>query len=461
MSQIEDLFGTLADHERQFNRSFSLIPSENLISPLSRAAFLSDSFSRYFFDEHEVFGRWSFEGGSIAGRIQQEIVVPLLRELGGAEYVNLHGVSGLTGMTVALAAFGGPPGSVVCSIGVANGGHPDTRYVAEKLGYRVIDLPFADYDRVDLEALADTVARDRPSLVYLDHATALVPLPLDDVIATIRSAVVDPVHVHVDTSHVNGLVWGGQFRNPLAAGADSYGGSTHKTFPGPHKAALLCNDPDVAEKLTLTGVNMISHHHLASVVALGVSLIEFRECGGARYAEQTLRNARAFAAALADRGVLVQGDPGIGYTRTHHVWVDTADPADVYPQAERLFRAGLVTNPYNPLPGLGRPAVRMGVNEATKLGLTESGMEQLAEQFARVVVRGDPVAAVAEQVAALRQAAAPAYCFSGDQLGEALRPFAATLTDDRARYVAGFDPGPSGGDLAVPAGRGSGPAHDA
>jgi glycine hydroxymethyltransferase len=146
---IYDLFSVLAEHERKFNSSFSLIPSENALSPLARTAFLSDAFSRYFFDEHESFGRWSFQGGSIAGQIQTDIVVPLLKDLGKAEFVNVHAVSGLTGMTLALAAFGGPPGSSVVSVPPEYGGHPDTSYVADKLGYRVEKLPFSDWRAVD------------------------------------------------------------------------------------------------------------------------------------------------------------------------------------------------------------------------------------------------------------------------------------------------------------------------
>ena len=50
MGEIDKLFDIMVEHEVKFNSSFSLIPSENIISPLSRLAFLSDAVSRYFFD---------------------------------------------------------------------------------------------------------------------------------------------------------------------------------------------------------------------------------------------------------------------------------------------------------------------------------------------------------------------------------------------------------------------------
>jgi glycine hydroxymethyltransferase len=428
---LNHLIGLLVEHEEKLNRSFSLIPSENALSPLARAAFFSDAFSRYFFNEREVFGRWSFQGGSIAGRIQTEVVVPLLRRLGRAEFVNVHPVSGLTGMTLALAAFGGEPGSTVLSVPVDRGGHPDTGYVAAKLGYRVHPLPFPHWRSVDLEALSALVERTNATLVYVDHATALVPLDLPGLIGAVRAAG-RGTHVHVDTSHVNGLVWGGVLPNPLDCGADSYGGSTHKTFPGPHKAVLFTNSPELDERLTLTAVNMISHHHLASVIALGIALLEFEDCGGRTYAAQVVANARAFARSLSEAGVPVEGEPP-HLTSTHQVWA-TGRGADPYATAATLFEAGLVVNPYNPLPSTGAAGIRMGVNEATRLGLREEGMTVLARVYERAAHDPGAASLLAEEVGELRRSVEPEYCFKGDEAISALSAFAGALVDERRRY---------------------------
>lgn len=432
---LDLMFNHLVDHEKKFNRSFSLIPSENMLSPLARAAFLSDAFSRYFFNEREVFGRWSFQGGSIAGRIQTEVVVPLLQKLGKAGFVNLHAVSGLTGMTLALAAFGGLPGSTVLSVAPSNGGHPDTRYVGEKLGYRIEHLPFEGWAALDLDAVSRLVEKTGPSLIYIDHATALIPLDLRGLVTATRSTGGLRSHVHVDTSHVNGLVWGGQLPNPLECGADTYGGSTHKTFPGPHKAVLFTNSPELDERLTLTAVNMISHHHLSSVIALGIALLEFDQCGGAEYAAQILRNARAFARSLHENGVNVEGVLP-WFTSTHQVWARCPASMDPYATASQLFDVGLVVNPYNPLPSLGDVGIRMGVNEPTRLGLREDDMTRLAAAYARAVADPASAPAVARDIAEFRSAVEPEYCFKGDVAGAALARLGEVLCDERARYIA-------------------------
>lgn len=424
MSDISKLFSILAEHEHKFHRSFSLIPSENTISPVARLAFLSDGFSRYFFDEKEVFGRWSFQGGSIVGQIQQSILMPLLRRSGKAKYVDVHANSGLTGMTLALHAFGGRAGGSIISVAAQNGGHPDTRYVAERLGLVVHALPFADWTTVDFEALATLVEREAPSLIYIDHATCLYPMNLKEVIATVRRAAVKPIHVHVDTSHVNGLVWGGQIPNPLECGADTYGGSTHKTFPGPHKAVLFTNDPEVAERLTLTAVNTISHHHMSSVIALAIAMLEFDTCGGAHYAAQTLANAKAFARSLAEQGFNVQGRPP-NYTESHQVWIGPPEGFTEHDASSLLFDAGLVVNPYNPLPSLGSGGIRMGVNEVTRLGLKETDMATLAGFVRPILSGGDEAASAARRVAELRRSFKLEYCFDQASFQRHLSQFCA------------------------------------
>jgi glycine/serine hydroxymethyltransferase len=273
---------------------------------------------------------------------------------------------------------------------------------------------------VDLDALRSLVNREQPCLIYLDQATALSCLDWTSIVTTIRAAARMPVHVHVDTSHVNALVWGGQLPSPLSCGADTYGGSTHKTFPGPHKAVLFSNDATVFERLTLTANNTISHHHMASIIALAISLIEFDKCRGRDYAALILRNAVAFANALADQGFEVQGLPP-NYTATHQVWISAPPDWAVHELASRLFDVGLVVNPYYPLPSLGELGIRMGVNEVTRLGLVESDLYTLARFFAATRTTTTDLSLLASEVADFRAGFRPAYCFDETILRD-LRP---------------------------------------
>jgi glycine/serine hydroxymethyltransferase len=408
VNDLDRIFDILRAHDVHMQRALSLIPSENTLSPLARLPFLSDAYSRYFFDEREVFGKWSFQGGSIVGEIQREVLVPLARRVCGADHVDVRAVSGLNAMTVALGAFGGPPGSRVITVPPAAGGHPATAYVAARLGLLPLEMPFRDWATVDLDGLSALVEANGPSLVYLDHATVLFPLDIRSIVDVVRSSSAAPVHVHVDSSHVNALIWGGVLEHPLDAGADSYGGSTHKTFAGPHKALLLTRSCDVAERLTNAAVNLVSHHHMSEVVSLAISLLEFDQCGGRDYASQILANAAAFASALADAGIDVQRRDW-RFTATHQVWFDVV--GSPHAASERLFDDGVIVNPYDPLPSLGRVGIRTGVNEVTRLGMREDDLAELGRVVARSLER-DPMARLA--IADLRQGRAPAYCFGRD-----------------------------------------------
>jgi glycine/serine hydroxymethyltransferase len=79
--------------------------------------------------------------------------------------------------------------------------------------------------------------------------------------------------------------------------------------------------------------------------------------------------------------------------------------------ASRLFDIGLVVNPCNPLPSLGGLGIRMGVNEVTRLGMTEPDMLRLSQFIAAACVETANLSSVADEVAGFRSRFRPAYCF--------------------------------------------------
>lgn len=58
--------------------------------------------------------------------------------------------------------------------------------------------------------------------------------------------------------------------------------------------------------------------------------------------------------------------------------MDAPEGFTPYDASSVLFEAGVVVNPYDPLPSLGRARIRMGVNEVARLGLDEEDMVTLA-----------------------------------------------------------------------------------
>ncbi|MDD5586925.1 MAG: hypothetical protein PHY92_08230, partial [Alphaproteobacteria bacterium] len=297
---LNRLAAMTAAHEEKMERSFSLVPSENSLSPLARLFFLSDMYSRYYFDDDRLWGNWAFPGGKNIGQIQEEIVLPALRRLSGAEFINIKPISGLSGMMAAMSAYAGVGSRMLCVPG-SLGGHASTQFVAERLGLAVDFLPpkgLFDFDEGELIKL---LSGNDVALIYIDQANVLFPLDISKIRRCLKEAGSN-ARLHVDSSHLNGLIFGGVLENPLLASADSFGGSLHKSFPGPHKAFFATNDKTIYESFANNAAHLISHHHAADVLALAVALLEFERCDGAGYARSTVSNAQAFAGVLHEEG---------------------------------------------------------------------------------------------------------------------------------------------------------------
>jgi glycine hydroxymethyltransferase len=396
-------------HEAKMSDSFSLVPSENTLSPVAKLLLLSDAYSRYFFDDDRLSGNWAFHGGKYIGEIQNEIVMPSLKRLTKANHVNVKPVSGLSNMIVSFSAYC-PVGSKVLTVPHELGGHASTQTVAERLGLSVSFLPQKGQFDINGEKLIALLKQELISLIYIDQASSLFPLD----IAHLRKCVTESgaqTHIHVDTSHINGLIFGGVLPNPLECGADSFGGSFHKSFPGPHKAFFATNDYDIYEAANLSAAHLVSHHHGAEILALAVSLIEFELCGGTEYAQNIVKNAKAFAKVLDNAGFNVGGSKH-GYTTTHQVWIgNNAKLEGNNVVSDHLYKSGILVNAFGSLPIFPQGGIRVGLNEATKYGLLERDTEELAELFVEAALSTN-LDQTRQKVVDLRRAfPKPKYCF--------------------------------------------------
>ncbi|MER5984243.1 hypothetical protein [Streptomyces sp. NPDC001787] len=383
-------------------RRLHLVPSENQLSLAARLPHLMDAAVRYAFPGPSGGAEnWAWPGRQDLIAIERAAAQRLGAQL-GAEYIDLKPTSGVSALTVALSALAGL-GETAFNLAERDGGHGSTRFIGTRLGLAMHDLPVDPATCTpDLNALEHLLATGpRPALVYLDSFMCLFPVDL----AGLREVVGPDAVIHYDASHTLGLIAGGAWQNPLAEGADSLGGSTHKTYPGPHKGLLATNDAALAARLDEHASHFVSHHHPADVVALAVAAAEM-DARGRQYAHATVANARRLGAALAGRGFTVCGEK-TGFTDCHQLWIDIAPLMDAEDASRRLFEAGIVVNAI-PLPHITAPAgLRLGVQELTWAGLREDGIDELAEIFTAVLRDGRDPATVAPRTRALAEALAP------------------------------------------------------
>ncbi|KPK91138.1 MAG: hypothetical protein AMJ94_07740, partial [Deltaproteobacteria bacterium SM23_61] len=108
---------------------------------------------------------------------------------------------------------------------------------------------------------------------------------------------------------------------------------------------------------------------------------------------QVVANAKAFARALKNAGLQVEGDPALGYTETHQVLLRvgyTRGPG----VARRLEENNIVVN-YQALPDdegfTASSGLRMGVQEMTRFGMKEKDFAELAGIMAEAILKERPV----------------------------------------------------------------------
>lgn len=414
--QLSFLLRVLSKHEEFTRRAFNLTPSENILSPLAKLPFLLDAHTRYFLDDLRLFGKWCFPSGREFGKIEQELLIPLLTEMAEASYVDVRAISGINCMTIALAAMTESGNKLFC-IPTDKGGHPSTTVIGHSFGLKIFPIPFENTYDIDLEKLRKMLVIEHPKLIYIDQGTLLFPIdprPIRDLVDEVSPETI----IHYDSSHINGLILGKAIFNPLERGAHCYGGSTHKTLPGPHKGFLATNNQNLALRIRQKSDHFVSHHHMASIISLTITLLEMKLCKGDEYAKTILSNSKILADTLAKNGFIVAAADK-GYTQCHQIWAYTSSNETTNELAQLLLDAGLVINRFNQLPGINQPAYRLSLAEATRMGALNEDAHEVGIIMSDALNNSDNDADIKRRVKKLREKLmSPKYCFQIKDINE-------------------------------------------
>jgi glycine/serine hydroxymethyltransferase len=253
--------------------------------------------------------------------------------------------------------------------------------------------------KVDADETKRLIAESRPDLLVFGRSVILHAEPVREIVQFIQTefGTDNPERplVMYDGAHVLGLI-GPDFQDPLAEGVDILTGSTHKTFFGPQRGVILSNiEPGSAfyplwlqiEARTFPG--HVSNHHLGTMLGLlGASyeMIRFRD----EYPRQVISNAKAFAKALTDYGLAVEGDPDCGFTQTHQV-VLRVDKAQGKKLAVLLEANNIITNAqalYDDANFAAASGLRLGTQEMTRYGMKEADFSDLAGLITDIINNG-------------------------------------------------------------------------
>jgi glycine hydroxymethyltransferase len=408
--EVKYILEIIEKQEKWLSECLPMIASENLTSGAQRRAVDSDFQHRYA--EGKV-GRRYYQGCEYIDEIEEQAIL-LTKKLFGAEHANVQPISGVNANLAAFFALT-KPGDMIMALAVPHGGHI-SHAVYSSAGIHGLKVEHHPFDfrsmNIEPEIMARRIRENKPSLVVFGASLFLFPHPVEEA----RDACEEVgARIYYDGAHVMGLIAGKQFQDPLHEGADVLGGSTHKTFPGPQGAMLLCSE-DVANEIDhAVFPGTTSNHHLHHVAALAIALAEMLEFGE-QYAHQTVANARKLAASLKDRNFSVLGEDH-HFTDSHQVALDVSNNGGGTKTALALEQANIIANknllPWDIEEKLKDPSgLRLGTQELTRVGMKEKEMEKVADFIERVAVNGENPEKVKKEVVHFRsEYQTVQYCF--------------------------------------------------
>src|SRR4051812_515266 len=396
--EIADLVA--AENARQRD-TVRLIASENYVSAAvlgATGAVLTNKYSEGY------SGKRYYEGQQVIDQVET-LAIERAKSLFGVEHANVQPYSGSPANLAVYLAFLSP-GDTVMGMALPAGGHLTHGWSVSATGkwFRAVQYGVRkETGRVDMDEVRDLARAERPKIIFCGGTAIprIIDFPAFAEVAREVGAV-----LVADIAHIAGLVAGGAHPSPVGhAGVITT--TTHKTLRGPRGAMIMSTEEHAKaiDKAIFPGLQGGPHNHTTAGIA--VALHEAAQPAFRDYAAQIVRNARALAAALVERGF----DLVSGGTDNHLILVDlTSKGIAGKPAAQALDRAGIELNyntvPYDPRKPFDPSGIRLGTPALTTRGLTEEQMPQVAawmDEAITAAVKDDEaaIAAIAGEVSSL------------------------------------------------------------
>lgn len=270
--------------------------------------------------------------------------------------------------------------------GLADGG-PFGQGWPSQLGdkwFKAVAYGLSEGEDVDHEALLRQAQATRPKLLVADASACGLRI---DFARFAQVAKEVGALFMVDMAHHAGLIAAGVYPNPIPH-ADIVTGTTHTSLRGP-RGGLILMRPDLAP--AIHGALRASQQGGPLVHVIAAKAVAFKEAlepGFKSYQEQVLRNARALAETLIERGLRIVG----GRTDSHLMWLDLRSQRLTGQEAEALLSRAHLTVNQSPIPNdTASPAtsrgLRLGAGALTTRGLLEAESRKVAHLIADLLAR--------------------------------------------------------------------------
>ena len=369
--------------ENETNRQhggLELIASENFVSEAVLEAAGSVFTTKYA----EGYPGRRYYGGCEFVDVVERLAIERARQLFGAEHVNVQPHSGSqANMAVYLTALN--HGDTILGMDLSHGGHLTHGHPISFSGksYKVVAYGVRREDEtIDYEQMEQLAREHRPKMIVCG-ASAYSRVIDFERIAAIAHGV--GAVVMADIAHIAGLVAVGLHPSPVPH-CDFVTTTTHKTLRGPRAGLIMCKE-QFAKDLDRNVFPGVQGGPLVHIIAAkAVSFKEALQPEFKAYQQQVIRNAKALASGLADRGFrIVSGGPD-----NHVFLVDVFSKGVTGKVAEKSLEAANITVnkntiPFDTNPPLVASGVRLGTPALTTRGMGEQQMGQISGLIADVL----------------------------------------------------------------------------
>ena len=378
--------------------TFSLIPSENYVSPAVQTAQASCFTNKY---AEGYPGKRYYGGTEFCDQLETLCQQQAQKVFQTDYFVNVQPYSG---SPANLEAYLGllEPGDTIMGLNLGGGGHlthghkvSQTAKFFNSVQYNV-DPKTNEINFDELEKLAE---EHRPKLI-IAGCTAYARTLDFKLFAKIAKKV--GAYLLADISHISGLVATGLHPSPFApigatlseveGYADVVTTTTHKMLRGPRGALIFTRDEEIATKINkVIFPGMQGGPHMHTISAITQALFEAETPEYKTYCQQIINNAQAMVTVLKTRGF----DVVTGGT-DNHLWLLDLRSKDITgtEAQEKLEEYGLVANknaiPFDPAGPFKPSGIRMGTPAITTRGLKDKDCRELANYIADIL-DGQPV----------------------------------------------------------------------
>lgn len=368
------------ENQRQLDH-IELIASENYASPRVMEAQGTVLTNKYA----EGYPSKRYYGGCEYVDVAEALAIERAKALFKADYANVQPHSG-SGANLAAYMALISPGDTVLGMDLAHGGHLTHGAKVNFSGklYHAVQYGITDQGELDYDHIQALATEHKPKLVVAGFSaySGIVDWQRFRDIADSVGA-----YLLVDMAHIAGLVAAGVYPSPIQI-ADVTTTTTHKTLRGPRGGMIFAKaNPEIEKKLNSLVFPGTQGGPLMHVIAAkAVALKEAMQPDFVTYQKQVVKNAKALAKGLQNRGYKIVS----GGTENHLFLVDLIETGMTGKEADlALGRANITVNkntvPNEPRSPFVTSGLRIGTPAVTTRGFKEDQMHQLANWIGDVL----------------------------------------------------------------------------